>query len=225
MAPVTPPRDEAPSSAQIDEIVAAWCARDRARAFLRIDHEVIESTTAVRALIVERALVAAGPHRDLFSACGVLGRLVGERGGSPTLAGTIIDGVLEALDAAEGHATRDASWVASARAALAEGYAAARQEAARAEMRARWEYPTCAVALHEGIVSIAAGYPDDDEDALGAWASRVAHAAALAGVRRAVLGGPAPAVAALEDALNVAGIERLPAYDPSSPRGRPLWKK
>jgi hypothetical protein len=61
-------------------------------------------------------------------------------------------------------------------------------------------------------VAIAAGYRDDDEDALAGWASRVAHAASLTGVRRVVLSGSPMAVAALEDALGIAGIERLASY-------------
>jgi hypothetical protein len=220
-----------PTISQIDELVAEWCKNDLSQTFLRMDHEVIESTTTVRALIVERLLaLPANPSlrardnpRDLYNACGVLGRMFGVRGGSPTLVATTVDGVLKALKHLPGRGGESlaaasggpAGWGAPARAALAEGYAAARQEAARAEMCWRWEYPTCTVPLHDGIIAIAAGYPEEDEDALSAWASRVAHAAALAGVRRAVIAGSAAAQAALEEALSVAGIERLPSYAPT----------
>jgi hypothetical protein len=211
-----------PSSTRADALATSWCARDHARAFLQSDHEVIESTTTVRALIVEHLLSRHGndeprSERDLFNAFGVLGRLVATRGGSPSLAALTVDGAWEAL----GHAPQ-ASWVMPARAALAEGFASARRDLARAEATARWEFPTCAVPLHDGIVAIAAGFPDEDEDALAAWAARVASAAALAGTRRVVIAGPPAARAALAETLGVAGVELLQSYEvpPRPARGR-----
>jgi hypothetical protein len=65
--------------------------------------------------------------------------------------------------------------------------------------------------LHEASVAIVAGYPEDDADALAAWASRVARQAARAGVRRAVVSGSPAAEAALAEALEVAGVQRLAA--------------
>jgi hypothetical protein len=201
-----------------DKLVAEWCARDQARAFLSIDHDVIDSTMSVRAAIAEHVLAGGEPSRDLFHACGMLGRLIASRGGSPSHAASTIDALCEVLG------TREAIWVIPARAALAEGFAAARRESARAEALARWEYPSCAVWLHEGIIAVAAGYPHDDEDALAAWAARVASAAALSGARRAVLGGSPAARAALTEALALAGIEILPSYEPTlrqAGKGRP----
>lgn len=199
---------------RVEELVAAWCDRDHARAFLQVDHEAIDSTAAVRALIVEQLVGRVEPSRDLFNACGVLGRLLASRGASPSLATLTIDGARAALGAAE------APWIEPARAALAEGYAAAQKDMARAEATRRWEYPTCVVPLHDGIVAVAAGYPDDDEDALEAWAARVANAAVLGGARRVVLGGTLPARAALGEALKVAGVELLRAYEPPPTRKR-----
>jgi hypothetical protein len=106
----------------------------------------------------------------------------------------------------------DAAWVAPARAALAEAFVASREDATRAEAIARWEYPACIVGLQDATVAIAAGYPEEDVEALAAWASRVAHEAALAGVRRAFVSGSRAAEAALADALQVAGIQRIAAY-------------
>jgi hypothetical protein len=155
---------------------------------------------------------AAEIDRDLLHAFGVLGRIVGERGGSPTLAATTVDGARRALDVLTVCPSgADAAWVMPARAALLETFAAARRDAARREAATRWEYPKCVVGLHEGSVAIAAGYPEDDADALAAWASRVAHEAAIVGVRRAVVSGSPAAEAALAEALEVAGIKRLPA--------------
>jgi hypothetical protein len=192
--------------ALVDRLVEAWCARDRTHAFVETDLEVIESTAAARAFAADR-----------LHAFGILGRMVAERGGSPTLAATMVDGARQALDSLDAPSnfprvsSVDAAWVMPARAALVESFVAARQQSIRTEATMRWEYPRCAVGLHEASVAIAAGYPEDDAEALTAWASRVAHGAALAGVRRAVVSGSRAAQAALAEALEIAGIERLPA--------------
>jgi hypothetical protein len=228
----------------IERMVERWCATERAHAFVKSDHDVIESTASVRALIAEQLMTNAPrteADRDLLNAFGVLGRMVAERGGSPTLAASIVDGALSALAPASAPASALASapapasapalasapapasapalapapaWVLPARAALAEAYALSRLETAFAESAARWEYPRCAVGLADGTVAIAAGFPDDDHDALGAWASRVAHDAAMAGVRRVVVSGSAAAEAALESALELAGIARVAGLPP-----------
>jgi hypothetical protein len=183
----------------LDEIVTAWGTRDHARALLPVDHEIIDLARSGRALVVELALAGAS-HRDLFHACASLGRLVAERGGSPTLAVSMIDGAREELG--DALAPLDA-----ARAAMAEGFVSARIDTANAEAAARWEYPRCAVPLEGGAVAIAAGYPDDDGEALAAWAARAASAAAREGRRRAVISGTDAARHALADALSLAGIE------------------
>jgi hypothetical protein len=183
--------------------VQAWCARDHAHALLPADHEAVETTIGVREVVVER-LLASAPDADLFHACATLGRIIAERGGSPTLASWTIDGVREALG-------NEGPWLAPARAAVAEGYAAARAEMAQREARGAWEWPRCSVPIDDATVAIAASHPDDDADALAAWAGRVANAAALAGVRRVVVAGSEPARQALAEALDVVGIVRLPS--------------
>lgn len=204
----------------LETMVERWCAADRVHAFVKSDREVIESTASVRMLIAEHLLAPPprGPQtpraetqdRDLLNAFGVLGRLVAERGGSPTLAAAIVDGALEVL----GPAAPVPAWALPARAALAEAFALSRHEASQAEGASRWEYPRCAVGLPDGTVAIAAGFPDDDLDALGAWASRLAQEAALAGVRRVVISGSARAEYALESALDVVGISLVPGRRP-----------
>jgi hypothetical protein len=104
-------------------------------------------------------------------------------------------------------ANAPACWIVSARAALAEGYGAARVDSARAEALGTWDYPRCAVKIDDETTAFAAGAPEDDEDALGDWAARVAVAAQRDKVRRAIVGGAPRARAALEDALAFAGIE------------------
>jgi hypothetical protein len=189
-------RDEFPAVST--EIVDAWSARDHERALTPEDHAVIDASAAARTLVVERMSVGLG---DFFSACAVLGRLVADRGGSPTLAAVTIDGLCEAMGIAS------APWSASARAAVGEGFAGTRTELAKSAAEAAWEFPKCAARLAEGSVAIAVGFPDDDPDAIVAWAGRVAHDAALAHVRRAVVDGRAAACAALVEALSLAGIE------------------
>jgi hypothetical protein len=199
----------------IDELVDAWCARDRTSAFLPEDNAVIDATKGPRALIVDHVLTPSRDERvlkDLFHACAVLGRIFAERGGSPTLAASTIDGACEVMP------ELDAATARAARAALAEGFAAARAEEARVEASARWDFPRCAVPLEDSAIAIAAGYPEDDEDALAAWASRVANGVARAGYRRAVLAGNDRACVALEDALSLAGV-KVRTTSPPAPLG------
>jgi hypothetical protein len=226
-----PPLDAAPTSSRTlsDRLVQRWCEADRGHAFLKTDHDVIDSTMAARSVIADRLQHdRLGLDRDLLHGFGMLGRLTGERGGSPTLASAVVDGALYALatgglgplpQTLEG----DPAWILPARAAVAEAFSLAELERTRAEAMAKWEYPGCAVAIGEGSVAIAAGYPDDDADALGAWAGRVAHAAAMAGVRRAVVSGSQAAEAALGEALEIAGITGvLGQAAPTRPRP---WKR
>jgi hypothetical protein len=180
-----------------EDLVAAWTARDHTRALLPEDHAAIDGTHAARTVVIERIL--SGAHADLFHGCLVLGRLLAVHGASPTLATATIDGAIEVTKAA-------GEWIGSARAALAEGYAAARRDAARAEAMAEWDYARCAVKIDGETTAFAAGAPEDDEEALHDWAAKVAVRAQRDKVRRAIVGGAARPRAALEDALALAGI-------------------
>ncbi|HEY1695579.1 MAG TPA: hypothetical protein VGG39_25605 [Polyangiaceae bacterium] len=186
-----------------EAIVAAWAEKDRTRAVHPADRE-LASAAGIRALIVD-LVKAGGPHDELFDACAVLGRLFAQRGGSPTLASATLDHLAEVLGA------RDAAWLVPARAAAAEGFAATAVEDARNDALRAWEYPSCAVPLGHAGVAIAAGHPSDDDEVVSAWAARVAKAAAMAGIRRAVVSGGERASAALLDALTLVGIEVQPA--------------
>ena len=210
----------------IDDLVERWCARDRALAFLPGDKAAIDATAGPRTLVVEIARgrhvrgsasawsePGAAPHSDLFQAFAVLGRLIAESGGSPSLASTVIDTACEVLP------DLDVATARGARGALAEGFAAARAEIARAEAAARWEYPGCVVPLEGASVAIAAGYPEDDEDALATWAARLASAVARAGYRRAIIAGGDKARALLFDALELAGV-KVRTTSPPAPVGR-----
>jgi hypothetical protein len=183
-----------------DAVIAAWSARDRARGVLPADREIVDASAAIRALVVDLA-AAGGPEDELYDACAVLGRLIAQRGGSPTLASATLDHAVEALDA------RGASWLVPARAALAEGFAASITEDVRREAMRSWDYPACAVPLGEAAIAVAAGHPSDDDEVLAAWAARVAKSAAAKGVRRAVVAGGERARAAVVDALALVGIE------------------
>lgn len=193
-----------------DDILRAWAEKDRARAVIPADREFVDASESPRALIVELA-TAGGSGDELYDACLMLGRLVAQRGGSPTLASSTLDHAAEALG------TPSAPWLPAARAAVAEGFVAATVEQARNEAMQSWEFPSCVIPLGEAALAIAAGHPSDDEEVLAAWAARVAKAAALSGVRRAVVAGGERARAALLDALGLVGIE---VHAPPKPRAR-----
>ena len=203
-----------------NDVVAAWCDRDHARALLPVDHEIIDSTAAARTLVIE-CLRRAVPDRDLFHACAVLGRLVAERGGSPTLASSTMDGAAESIG------TDATPWLVATRAALAEGFAAARVDMARRDASAAWDYPRCSVRIDNETIAIVAGYPEDDGEALAAWAGRVAHGVALGGARRAIVAGGDVARLALADALTLVGVKIHPSAPPLAAAARPwrLWKR
>jgi hypothetical protein len=183
-----------------ERLVSSWAEKDRARAVLRVDREIIDAAGSLRMLIVDLVLSGA-PGDELFDACAMLGHLVAQREGSPTLASATMDNAAEALG------TPAATWVPPARAAVAEGFAAALTEAVQTQAMLAWEFPNCAVRLGQAALAVAAGHPSDDEEVLAAWAARVAKSAALAGVRRAVVSGTARACAALLDAFGLVGIE------------------
>jgi hypothetical protein len=200
---------------KVDELVAAWCERDHGRALIPADHAAIDATVAARTFIMER-IHTARCDNDLFHGCLVLGRLLATHGASPTLASATIE---DAIDAAK----VEGEWTASARAALAEGYGAAALEKARAHALSSWEYPRCAIRIDKETSAFAAGAPDDDEEALGDWAARVALAAQKDKVRRAIVAGPAREV--LSEALSLAGIEVVQEWrGTSSVLGR-LWRR
>jgi hypothetical protein len=167
---------------------------------LPADREVIDGLRSIRALVVDLA-ISNGAGDELYDACAVLGRLIAELGGSPTLASSTIEHVCIAL------AAGDAPWAAPARAALAEGFAAALVESVRREAMHEWDFPSCAVPLGGATLAIAAGHPSDDDEVLAAWAARVAKAAALKGVRCALVAGNERARAAVVEALTFVGIE------------------
>jgi hypothetical protein len=169
-------------------ILAAWAEADRARAVLPADREIIEASASLRELIVD-VLMARGHLDELYDA------------GSPTFASATLDGASEAVDA------KDAPWLVAARATVVESFSAALAENARREADQGWEFPSCAVPLGQAAVAIAAGLPSDDDEQISAWAARVAKAAALSGVRRAVVSGGERACAALLDAFALVGVE------------------
>jgi hypothetical protein len=181
-------------------VLTAWCQSDRACAVLPADNAMIDDSLAVRALIVDRVL-ADGPCDELYDACAVLGRVLAQHGASPTLASAMVDHLADTLDGPH------AAWVAPARGALAEGFASALMETARREAIQTWEFPSCVVPLGQASLAIAAGHPSDDDEALAAWAARVAKGAALQGTRRAIVAGSERACSALIDALSIVGVE------------------
>ncbi len=211
----------------VARVVDTWCKLDHQSAFLAADHEVIEATRPLRALIASSLLEArdrAPIDRDLGHAFGAIGRAVAEGHGSPTLAAVTVDSLLLALGepAAPTSGQRHA-FASAARSAIFESFAFVTRATLHDDANRRWEYPACVVGLADGAVAIAAGHPVDDEEALVGWASRVAHALALSGVRRAVVSGSEKAVLAVLDALDLAGVAATQTHpgrkaEPTRPR-------
>jgi hypothetical protein len=181
------------------ELVSLWCERDRRSALLPADDSIIDDSRSLRTLILELAHGGDG-ERELYSACAMLGRVIGVQGGSPTLASLTIDHAREVL------AQANPRWVPHARAALAEGFVTALRERVEGELLGSWEYPRCAVPLPDHALAIAANHPSDDAEELSGWAARAAKAAALAGIRKVVVAGREPARTAVIDALRVVGV-------------------
>jgi hypothetical protein len=183
-----------------DAALAAWAKADKQATFALRDHEVIDATSSIRALIVD--LAGRDPvDDDLYDACASLGRLVAYQHGSPTLAAATIHHACEALGAFK------APWRVGAQAAVCEAFSAALCEMARAEALHAWEFPRCAVTVDGGTIAIAAGHPVAEREVLEAWAARAAKSAALRGVRRAFVSGPEGPRRAMANALSVAGID------------------
>ena len=86
-----------------EAIVAAWCEKDKAHAVLPADRDIVDASGAVRTLIVDLVL-AGDPVDEVYDACAVLGRLIAQRAGSPTLASATLDHAREAVGA------HDAAW-------------------------------------------------------------------------------------------------------------------
>lgn len=187
---------------------ASWAALDATGALHPADHLALRSTEAARSLVGE--LLRAGAERDLWNACATLGRMLSDEGASPSLAAGCIDNASRALGIA------DPARIGPARASLLEGYVAAAREAERRGGVMTWDYPNCVVSLEDGVVAVACGRPNDDSDALTAWAERVASKLSKAKVKRAVLQGNDAARSELASALELVGIALGPAPAPKS---------
>lgn len=181
-------------------VLASWSERDQRTALLPADRELVDASANARSLIVDLVL-AGGPGDELYDACAVLGRLMAQRGGSPTLASATLDHAAQALG------SPDAPWLPTCRAALVEGFTATLVDDARREAMHTWDFPGCAVPLGQAALAIAAGHPSDDDEIVDAWAARVAKSAALSGIRRAIVSGGDRACAAVVDAMTLVGID------------------
>ncbi|HEX3771624.1 MAG TPA: hypothetical protein VHV30_12190 [Polyangiaceae bacterium] len=192
------------NDADLAALVERWCALDAEAALHAADREAVGASGSMRALVLQFAR-AGGADEEIFDACAALGRLFAQHRGSGTLAAATIDHAAMVLG------DREAAWVAPGRAAVVEAFTATLLEEARQEALRGWEPPSCVVPLPDGSIAIAAGHPSADPEELSAWAARIAHEAALKGVRRAFIAGPPLARRAIEEALDLVGV----AYDGS----------
>ena len=185
------------SAARVAPALDSWAAHDRAIAITDADREAIVASEAARAHLVERALESPST-KDFFDAAAIYGRTLATSGASPSFGAQAIDTLTMALGGPQ------PSWAGGARAALAEGYAKARAEAAHRALVDAWAPPHCVIRIDDDTAAIATSFPSDDPEDVGPWAERVAHGLARADVRHVILGGDAPV--ALREALEVAGI-------------------
>jgi hypothetical protein len=200
----TPDPSSIESDPSIEASVEAWCSLDERTALLTTDREIIAASRSIRALIVAFSR-SGGADEEIYDACAALGRLIAEHRGSATLASSTLDNASSVLGA------REAPWLPHARAAVVEAFTFTLVERAKHEGFQSWDFPACAITLPDDAIAIAAGHPSNEPEDLSAWAARIAHAAALKGVRRAFIAGPALPRRAIEEALDLVGI----AYDGS----------
>lgn len=185
-----------------------WTEIDRARAVHPTDHEALESTEALRSLVLSRlvSLEERSP-RDLFTACARLGGMLADLGASPTLASGAIDSATRALERTDQRPKAlDDALIAAARASVVEGFAAAIRDAERAASLNAWEFPSCVVPIADDVVAIACGYPSDDPEAIALWAARLASKLVKAKTKRALLAGSPVAMREVGSALSLVGI-------------------
>jgi len=201
--PATMPSGGLASGQEIERALRAWLEHDLAHALHGADREAVGATEAPRSLVLA-LLAKTSAGRDLYSACAGLGRLLAERGASPSLAVATLDGAACALG--ELRIALEATTLGAARASVVEGYFAAVLEAEGTAARRAWEYPACAVKVSEDTVGIVAGYPADDGEALADWSARVALCVSRDGYRRAILAGPSAAQTELREALALVGV-------------------
>jgi hypothetical protein len=184
----------------LETLVAAWCDLDRRAVVAAADPGIIAASGPLRTVIARFAL-AGGTDEEIYDACASLGRFIAQRGGSPTLASATVDHAADALG------VRPTAWIDAGRAALTEGFTRALLERVQQDALRSWDFPRCAVAITSDTIAVTAGLPSDDPEVVAEWAASVAKAAALQGVRRAIVTGPEAARVALEDALDVVGIK------------------
>lgn len=196
-------------TARIDAIVSEWQARDRASAPLPADRSAVSETEALRALVV-RLVTEEAKAPELLGAWLRLGRLLAERGASPTLLAATADGLAAAMP------ERAGEWLGAARAAVLEGALSVTTERLRRAGRAAWDYPGCVAVVRDGAAAVC-GPPDaiwDEDDAPEAWAARVAAGLARRGIKEVVVTAGPIARAELEAALGAVGASIVPALAP-----------
>ena len=188
-----------------------WSERLSRAAISELDRRAIAASEAARAMILERldehrgeSAERAFEDRDALHAWALLGRVLADAGGSPTLVAQIVDALADALASRGGGLD---AWTAPARSALVEAFVAAQRDLAEMRVAEAWRFPKCVVRLDETTAAVAANFPDDDADSLARWADEVAAGLAKMGIRRVHSDGSARARAALDGALEVAGIE------------------
>jgi hypothetical protein len=196
-APEADPRASNRAAALAD----AWERNDESMAAVALDRTAAAEARGRRELVCDLLLTEA-PTRELLTALHAYGRLLAERGASPSVLSVTIDGARAAVG--EKYAT---ALGPSARAAVTEGYFAATREALGADALRAWDPPACIARIGEGVFAVAARLPSAEPDEVDAWATRVARWLVAQKATTAIVDGDARLVREVSDAVKLAGIE------------------
>jgi hypothetical protein len=219
-----PSRDEAAALAD------AWEKNDESMAAVALDRAAAAEARGRRELVCDLLLTEA-PERELLTALHAYGRLLAERGASPSVLSVTIEGARAAVG--EKYAV---ALGPSARAAVTEGYFAAAREAFGEDALRAWDPPACIARIGEDAFAIAAHLPTREPDDVDAWATRIARWLVSKKAARVIVDGDAHLVREVCDAVRLAGIEvaarheDAPSKDEAAPgatqaKKRGLWSK
>ena len=179
----------------------AWEKNDEALAAATLDHAAAAEARGHRELVCD-LIMSHAPQRELLTALHAFGRLLAERGASPSILSVTIDGAREALDETGAEALGP-----SARAAVTEGYFAAATEAWSATALRAWDPPACIAKLPDGAFAVSAHLPSREPDDVSAWATRIARMLKKERATRVFVDGDPNLVREVQDAILLAGLD------------------
>jgi hypothetical protein len=186
---------------QAAALADAWEKNDESMAAVALDRAAATEARGRRELVCDLLLTDA-PPRELLTALHAYGRLLAERGASPSVLSVTIEGARAAVG--EKYA---AALGPSARAAVTEGYFAAAREAFGEEALHAWDPPACIARIGDDAFAVAAHLPTREPDDVDAWVTRIARWLVARKAARVVVDGDPELVREVCDAVRLAGID------------------